>query len=291
MSLINKNNINHNSQQDCEQIKPQSPIVRHSLWIGFTLLVFAVLVKLSLWQHSRGIEKEQRLTRMTELNQQSPLTLDAIVLLSSDINVDNNTTGPQEVNINDYPVTIVGNFDSEKVFLLDNQVEKNSLGYRVFQIVTTEQYSVLANLGWVQGSIDRQALPEFTPVVGTHQFTGHVRLIESGIMLMEQNLKDVSWPLRVQQIEIEKFAKLLNKPLLPFAIYLDKNEKVGYKKNWHPIVMPPEKHQAYAVQWAGLALAWLALMIWFNLFERSIKQHKDNPKHKKNNRREETSHE
>ena len=40
--------------------------------------------------------------------------------------------------------------------------------------------------------------------------------------------------------------------------------------------MPPEKHQAYAVQWAGLALAWLALMIWFNVFERGHKKNNNN---------------
>jgi len=290
--VVTNQNNNHSDTQGCDQSKPTNKLIHHALWIGFTLIIFAALVKLSLWQHGRAIEKEQRLTRIAQLNQQSPLTLEQIVLLSNNGAVDETTTNNIKENINDYPVTISGDFNNEKVFLLDNQVEKGSLGYRVFQIVTTEKHTVLVNLGWVQGSINRQELPTFTPITGIHDFTGHIRLVESGIMLMEQNLNGITWPLRVQQIEIDKFAKLVNKPLLPFMVYLDEHEKLGYKKNWHAIVMPPEKHQAYAVQWAGLAIAWLALMIWFNVFERGIKESKDcRSNNKKNSSNKEISDE
>ena len=71
-----------------------------------------------------------------------------------------------------------------------------------------------------------------------------------------------TWPLRVQQIELDKFSQLISKKLLPFVVYLDKNDPVGFKKNWQPIVMPPEKHRAYAFQWFSLAVAWLSLMVW-----------------------------
>jgi len=294
--VVTKQGNNHSDVQGCDQKKSKSKLMHHSVWIGFTLIVFAILVKLSLWQHSRGLEKQQRLTRITQLSQQSPLTLEQIVLLSEKGTIEKTTQQSSAENINDYPVSISGYFNDEQVFLLDNQVEKGSLGYRVFQIVQTEKHTVLVNLGWVQGSINRQELPTFTVIKGAHDFTGHIRLIESGIMLMEQNFNDISWPLRVQQIEIEKFAKLINKPLLPFVVYVDESEKLGYKKNWHAIVMPPEKHQAYAVQWAGLALAWLALMIWFNVFERGHKQDNDNrtktnAKNNKNSSNKETSDE
>ncbi|MEY8253157.1 MAG: SURF1 family protein, partial [Colwellia sp.] len=50
-------------------------LIRSALWLGLTLIVFACLVKLSFWQYNRGFEKEQRAIRITQLNQQSPLTL------------------------------------------------------------------------------------------------------------------------------------------------------------------------------------------------------------------------
>ncbi|GAW95074.1 MULTISPECIES: SURF1 family protein [Colwellia] len=240
-------------------------VVRNALWLGFTLIVFVGLVKLSFWQYDRGLEKERRAARITQLNQQSPLTLKEIVRLSKE----KQFTGKE--SINDFPVTINGQFNENYIFLLDNQVEKTSLGYRVLQVVETATHAVLVNLGWVQGSIDRSILPEVIPLQGHYTFKGHVRIVEQGIMLAEQDFTQASWPLRVQQIELAKFSTLinkaqlnkvrLNKPLLPFVIYVDQEENLGYKKNWHPIVMPAEKHFGYAFQWATLAIAWLILMI------------------------------
>lgn len=230
-------------------------LVSCALWLGLTLIVFVGLVKLSFWQYNRGFEKELRTARITQLNQQSPLTLNEIVKLAKE----KQFFGKE--SINDFPVTIQGQFNGDYIFLLDNQVEKTSLGYRVLQVVQTPTYAVLVNLGWVQGSISRSELPEVTPLHGEYKFHGHVRIVEQGIMLTEQDFTQASWPLRVQQIELEKFATLINKPLLPFVIYVDPAETLGHKKNWHPIVMPAEKHFGYAFQWAALAIAWLILMI------------------------------
>lgn len=223
-------------------------------WLFFTLVIFSGLVKLGLWQNSRAIEKEQRLDRMVELQQQDAVSLTEVLALA----VDNK----QVDYINDFPVRIDGEFLSEHVFLLDNQTNKYSLGYRVYQVIKSANYAVLVNLGWVQGSINRQELPNITALTGQTKFQGNIRFIEKGIMLMEQKLSKNQWPLRVQQIEIEKFSTLIGIQLLPFVVYLDKNEVLGFEKNWKPIVMPPEKHRAYAFQWFSLAIAWLSLMIW-----------------------------
>ncbi len=226
-------------------------IIISSLWLLITVLVFAGLLKLSFWQSSRANEKDLRLARISQLNQQSPLTLLQLVALSESGNN----------NINDYPVFIEGTFDNQYVFLLDNQVNNGVLGYRVLQVVTTETHLVLVNLGWLAGSINRQVLPELKNIIGLQQFHGHVRIVELGIQLAAEDFSQPKWPLRVQQIDLDEFSKLLpnstNKNILPFVIFLDKNEAIGYKKDWHPIVMPPEKHRAYAFQWFALALAWL----------------------------------
>lgn len=238
----------------------------NTLWLGLTLIVCLCLIKLSIWQYNRGFEKEQRAIRIAQLNEESPLTLSEIVKLSK-TSKGNKFSGKE--NINDFPVTINGQFKSDYIFLLDNQVEKSSLGYRVLQVVETPTHAVLVNLGWVQGSIDRNVLPDITPLHGQHTFQGHVRIVEQGIMLQTQDFTQPSWPLRVQQIELTKFSTLIspliNKPLLPFVIYLDPKESLGYIKNWHPMVMPAEKHFGYAFQWAALAIAWLILMIFFRI--------------------------
>ena len=217
----------------------------------FTMLVFSLLIKLGFWQIDRALEKEQRQQRISELSQQQALSLTQILALD----------GLQD-GINDLPIQLDGEFDGDKVFLLDNQPDKGRFGYRVYQIIESYGNAILVNLGWVQGSIDRNVLPEITAITGQHVITGHVREIEIGIQLQAQNFVNSSWPLRVQQIELDKFSQLIGKKLLPFVVYLDKKESIGYTKNWQPIVMPPEKHRAYAFQWFSLAIAWISLMTW-----------------------------
>ncbi|NQZ79884.1 MAG: SURF1 family protein [Colwellia sp.] len=217
-------------------------------WLVFTLLVLALLINLGLWQNDRALEKEQRLARIEQLSNKNALTLAQVLEQSPD-------------EINDLPIRLNGEFVDEKQFLLDNQTNSGQLGYRVYQVLEVDDKAILVNLGWVLGSISRQELPDIKPIVGSYQLKGHVRLIEAGILLMEQKFNKNQWPLRVQQIELEKFSQVIDVQLLPFVVYLDKTDKVGYKKNWQPIVMPPEKHRAYAFQWFSLGVAWLMLMI------------------------------
>jgi cytochrome oxidase assembly protein ShyY1 len=234
------------------------------LWLTLTVLVFSALVKLGFWQNSRALEKEQRLARIEQLKSQNPLSLQQVNLLAVN------------ENINDMPVAIEGVFDEKSVFLLDNQVNKGRLGYRAYQVLIAEQQAVLVNLGWVQGSINRQELPNVKSLLGKHLIHGNVRLIEVGIQLQEQVFSDLQWPLRIQQVELDKFSTLINRQLLPFVIYLDVDEKIGFEKNWQPIVMPPEKHRAYAFQWFSLAIAWFILMVWAKFFAKKNDNNQNN---------------
>ena len=220
-------------------------------WLIFTLLVFSGLVKLGFWQSDRALQKEQRIETIAQLSKTQALSLEKVLSETNEIN--------------DLPITMNGEFDNEILFLLDNQTNKGQLGYRVYQVFISGEHDVLVNLGWILGSISRQEMPNVQTITGKYQLSGHVRKIEKGIMLMEQVLVKKEWPLRVQQIEIDKFSTLISRQLLPFVVYLDKTESVGYEKNWQPIVMPPEKHRAYAFQWFSLALAWILLMIFASI--------------------------
>ncbi|WP_206482977.1 SURF1 family protein [Thalassotalea sp. G2M2-11] len=226
------------------------------LLIIITLLVFSGLIKLGLWQTTRALEKEQRLARISAYQTQQALSLAQLQQLNQ-----------TEQEINDVPISAKGRFDTEHLLLLDNQTNNGRLGYRVLQILHTNNGNVLVNLGWVQGFIDRDKLPQVKPISGEHKVRGNIRIIEQGIVLSEQDYEQVTWPLRIQQIELDKISQLIGQKLLPFVIYLDTNEQLGFEKNWRPIVMPPEKHRAYAFQWFSLAGAWLILMlsasVWF----------------------------
>lgn len=219
------------------------------LLVLFTLLVFVGLIKLGLWQSARATEKYERLIRITELSALSAFSINQVMHLKM-----------QDENINDLPIEITGYLNPDKVFLLDNQTHQGKIGYRVLQVMELGASSVLINLGWVAGSKIRTELPTFKQFSGNLTILGHVRVPESGIQLAEDVYQQNEWPKRVQQIELAKISQVIGQKMLPFVIYLDKKESIGYIKNWQPIVMPPEKHQAYAFQWFSLAAAWLVLM-------------------------------
>jgi len=219
----------------------------------FSLLVFALLIKLAVWQLDRADQKDIRLAKMASYQQQDAMNLSFIMQLKENKDA-----------LNDLPIDLSGRFNNQQRFLLDNQVYKGRLGYRVVQLFEDKEsgLTVLVNLGWVQGSIDRTFIPQFKEVEGLVSFRGNVRILEPSIILQDQILKNEHWPQRIQSIEINKISKLLEKPLVPFIVYVDNKEELGYVKNWVPIVMPPEKHLGYAFQWFSLAIAWVMLMLY-----------------------------
>lgn len=239
-------------------------IAINPVWLVITMLVFFALVKLGFWQSQRGEEKTQRIEKIQKLIQSKPFDLSQILTLAASGEI-----------INDLPVLFNGTLNDKQLILLDNQMNNGRFGFRVLQIVQAQNHAVLVNLGWHLADRTRQKMVDISPLTGDHDFLGHVRLIEKGIVLQEQSLTQQT-PLIVQQIELEKLSVALNIKLLPFVIYLDQKMTLGYEKNWQPIVMPPEKHHAYAFQWFSLALAWLSLMVWSARKAKIIKINQNN---------------
>lgn len=228
-----------------------------------SLLVFALLIKLGLWQWERADEKELRLQKMQQYQQQASLNLKDVLHLMSQ--ADPSKRLEQELNteqLNDLPVRLYGGF-RQQFFLLDNQVHQGRPGYQVIKLFNDElsNRSVLVNLGWIPGSIDRSQLPQVDAIDGIVEFSGKIRVIEPSLVLTDEELSLESWPQRIQAVYIDKISRLLDTPLLPFVVYVDNEETLGYVKEWMPIVMPPEKHRGYAFQWFSLAIAWSMLML------------------------------
>lgn len=222
-------------------------------WLIFSLLVFIGLIKLASWQWQRAEQKQQRLANIEQLNQQKPLNLAQFKQLAKTSSL---------AQLNDVSVSFSAKFNDSHIILRDNQFFKGQVGFDVWQLIEAEQQYFLVNLGWIKANKYRQQLPDIKAITGTQQIIAHLRVPEAAMQLAEQNYQQISWPLVVQQIELEPLAKVLNKPINPVVLYLAQNSDFGYQKQWLPIVMPPEKHRAYAFQWLALAIAWLVLMSW-----------------------------
>ena len=227
-------------------------LINHLHWplALFTMLVFFALIKLGVWQTDRASEKQHRLAKIEKIAGQQVIPLSQALIQQS------------SMDINDLKVQVTAEFDSLKLLLLDNQVHKGQVGFRVLQLVSHQDGNSLVNLGWVAGTRDRNQLPTVNAISGQQTFKGNLRKVEVGVMLQSQVFDQITWPLVIQQIELDKLSDALGVDLGDYVIYLDKEESLGFVKNWQPIVMPPEKHQAYAFQWFSLAMAWLLLMGW-----------------------------
>ncbi|WP_448565886.1 SURF1 family protein [Thalassotalea ganghwensis] len=240
--------------------------IAHLNWylVLVTLLVFAGLCKLGFWQLARAVEKEQRLSRIESYHDKQHFSLKQVLTMTA-VNED----------INDLPIKVNGEFEQNILFLLDNQVHQGQVGYRVLQVLNIDTSAVLVNLGWIAAESYRENLPQVSPLTGIHTITGHIRIVEKGIVLADENLQQQSWPKRIQAIDLNKISQNIGQKLLPFVVYLDKKEDIGFAKNWQPIVMPPEKHRGYAFQWFSLAVAWLVLMFSASIYWARQNNNKD----------------
>jgi cytochrome oxidase assembly protein ShyY1 len=77
-------------------------------------------------------------------------------------------------------------------------------------------------------------------------------------LITETNTQSWVFPALVQQIDFADLSQRLNRDLLPYVIQLTTDD-VAFVRDFRPVVMSPEKHLGYAVQWFGLAVAAAAI--------------------------------
>ena len=223
-----------------------------------TLLVLCllpVLVSLGVWQLGRAKEKQLM------LDQQTLRTDEKIFRLTS-----GSADDPDSLRYR--KVTAAGNYDSKHQFLLDNQIVAGRAGYYVMTpfIPAGSEKAVLVNRGWVPLQRERSVLPSVRIKNGERSVMGRINHFPSvGLKLQGAEIPAEGWPAVIQLVDTEVLAKKLAYPLFKFQIELDNEQPDGYWRDWKTrVLMPPEKHTAYAIQWFGLAITLLVLFIWFS---------------------------
>lgn len=233
-------------------------------WIAVvvTLLVFIILARLGYWQISRAEYKEERLAQIEQYQELNVLDLANVLTLSEQ----HDPTG--------ITVKVDGIFANPASWLLDNKVVKGKTGYDVLLALQVtgeqtseqkvEQKAVLVNMGWVGANYAyRDQLPQFTIPSGEIAITGFVKAKDlTAFALSNESINEQPWPQRIQQIELEKFEQQSGLTFHPFVVYAQQPNDYGFTHHYQPVVMPPQKHRAYAMQWFLLALAVLVIFIF-----------------------------
>lgn len=230
------------------------PIIATLVTLASVVIMFA----LGMWQLDRAAEKEQRLEQIAKRKQ------DASVSLQSLIN--------NQQDIRDIGFHATGRLLTDKTFLLDNRILNGRVGYEVLTPLETNDGLILANFGWLPAGATRQDLPSVELPTGLVELTGIVSVPQANPMIRETAEPGQAWPVVIQQTDVQVFTNFLNRSVVEFVMLVDENHPIGFERNWQPVVMPPEKHVAYAIQWFGLAIACFIVFV-FAFKKRILERH------------------
>lgn len=214
------------------------------------LLVEALLLRLGFWQMARGEEKQTQAALL-----QGVLSAKAPVALAKASAVAEGYTWVAG------PVRLL----SEPLLLLDNQRNGRAVGVNVYQVgIDADGQALLVDLGWLPVAGDR-ALPKPTALSGTHGLSGLLLPPPSmGFSMGPAITAQTDGSLLLMRLDRAALAERLGRPLAARVLRVDPAQEIGFTRTLdvQANTLPPEKHQAYALQWFGLATAWLILWIY-----------------------------
>ncbi len=210
------------------------------------LLAFPLLLALGFWQLHRAEEKKQLLGQYNLRIQQPPI--------------------PFKGNEPNYtPVSVTGYYDNQHTIFVDNRFFNHQPGYYVispFMILASSRV-VLINRGWAPRLTMANKMPDVAPVYGQQTLTGLAVLPQPGLLLAAQKFFG-TWPWLVEDLRIKEIQIALAKPLYQSVILLSANAPYGFSRHWELVTaVPPERHQAYAVQW--FILSFILVIIYIKL--------------------------
>lgn len=205
-----------------------------------TLLAIVIMLRLGYWQLQRAEEKQQLLSVNETRRGGASVDIAHLDRLQGDRN--------------DYPVTLSGYF-LEEYFLWDNRTYQGKVGYEVLALLGEGPPYTLVNLGWVAATPYRDQLPKVT-LPSAHQRLQLLSWTPRKNPLVQET-EDITqdWPKRIQQPDLNLIQDWVKQPLLnTFARSVEPIDP-QFTVTYQPVVMSPERHIAYAIQWFGLAFA------------------------------------
>ncbi|MEY4210312.1 MAG: hypothetical protein RLZ92_691 [Pseudomonadota bacterium] len=229
---------------------------RTKLWaFSLYLVLLNGLISLGCWQLNRADQKREFLAQQ-QAGQQAPT-----------INLNQSATGERYQS-----AEMTGYYDAAHSFLIDNQIVAGKPGYFVLTpfILDKQDQAVLVNRGWVPLTANRQQLPDVSTGTEIVAIKGRINQFPAvGYKLAGGEIPTETWPAVVQFVDSQVLSAKLAYPVYDFQIELDDDQTAGFVRDWRTqATIPPEKHQAYAVQWFGLAATLTGLFIWISTKKR-----------------------
>jgi surfeit locus 1 family protein len=218
------------------------------------LIIALIMLRLGVWQLDRAEQKRQIFVDQQAKVTQPALDLRDLIesLLASDASALRFT-----------PIIVKGRYLAKKSIYLDNQVVGGQVGYKVFTPFELDgsDWSVLVNRGWLPVGESRKQLPGLKTSSQTLELTGRLNLPPPPPPMWNDKYPVASGKVW-QFLPIEQYQAQMQLMVLPLVVELAP-EYVGEVESalirrWAQIDDQwVAKHQAYALQWFAMAIAFL----------------------------------
>jgi surfeit locus 1 family protein len=216
------------------------------------LALFTILVYLGTWQLERSKHKETLATTLKARLKAEPVPLATV----ANMDIEDNRF---------ILVNLDGVFLNNFTMLLDNQIYKHQVGYRVLTPVQAPALDkwVLIDRGWIAAGSSRDKLPVITDIFGVKQIVGIITTIPSGLTLQDDPARAAeNWPLVMQNVDYELITAKLHHQVYEFVVRLQDDTPSAYQIMPLEFGVSKDKHLGYALQWFTFA----GLLIIYYLF-------------------------
>jgi len=223
-------------------------------WSGLAVLLIClpILLRLGCWQLERAEFKEQLLADLKAAEMLPPISVDGLNQL---VGLPPNTK-----------ILLRGEYLPGRTTLLDNRYYRGRVGFNVISILTVSASTelVVVNRGWVPLGKYRYPLPQVSTPVGMVEVQGEIRPVPTDTILLQKEVFE-QWPVLMQSIDLQQLSRLAGQTLSNVWVLSSTDSESSLKQEWPVTIIGPQRHHGYAVQWFGLAIALLVVMIMAGL--------------------------
>lgn len=162
------------------------------------------------------------------------------------------------------PVTVRGQFETDRQFLVDNRIHREQAGYHVLTPLRIDgsDTRVLVNRGWIPANARHDDIPQVATPAGPVTLSG-TAVVPGTRFFTLADAPQAGWQPVWQNLDLARFAGSAPYPLQPVVVQLAPDAPAGFVRDWPRPDERFERHLSYALQWYGFAAS--AVLIWFAL--------------------------
>lgn len=219
-------------------------------WIGFfllTLIVSIIFIRLGMWQQHRAEYKQNLVQQYEESLRQAPL--------------EQFPRTAEWEHLRYRSAYIFGEFMSDLVIYLDNEVLDGEVGYLIHLVFRSANRYYLVDVGWLPVGQDRSQLPHFEIPRGEVKLLVRADFPLGKLPFLPQNDYSQDPPMVFPYLSLQELNQHLSYQLEPILFRVSSGDLFGTRVSFAQPNFKVDMHRSYALQWFGLAITLWAIFL------------------------------